>query len=48
MSIQRSSCERDFNKDRLFVYMKGSEGLPQSTAIGICFAVTFKHFLPSG
>lgn len=35
MSIQRSSCEGDNNKDRLFVYTKENDRLPQSTAIGI-------------
>ncbi|KAI4308340.1 hypothetical protein L6164_031423 [Bauhinia variegata] len=36
LSIQRSSCERDPNKDRLFVYMKGHGKMPLPTsAIGI-------------
>lgn len=35
MSIQRSSCEGDNNKDRLFVYSKENDRLPQSTAIGV-------------
>ncbi|XP_056165819.1 uncharacterized protein LOC115679045 isoform X2 [Syzygium oleosum] len=35
MSIQRSSCEGDNNKDRLFVYTKENDRLPQSTAIGV-------------
>ncbi|KAL5765353.1 hypothetical protein ACOSP7_015970 [Xanthoceras sorbifolium] len=32
LSVQRSSCERDHYKDRLFVYMKGHETLPLSTS----------------
>ncbi|KAE9596454.1 putative gamma-tubulin complex component protein [Lupinus albus] len=36
LSIQKSSCEQDPNKDRLFVYMKGNGKLPLSTsAIGV-------------
>ncbi|KAK7269258.1 hypothetical protein RIF29_21979 [Crotalaria pallida] len=36
LSIQKSSCEQDPNKDRLFVYMKGHGKLPLSTsAIGV-------------
>ncbi|XP_048136098.1 uncharacterized protein LOC115734393 isoform X3 [Rhodamnia argentea] len=35
MSIQRSSCEEDSNKDRLFVYTTENDRLPQSTAIGV-------------
>lgn len=35
LSIQKSSCEQDTNKDRLFVYMKGHGKLPLSaSAIG--------------
>ncbi|CAN0923345.1 Gamma-tubulin complex component 6 [Linum grandiflorum] len=34
LSLQRSSCERDPNKDRLFVYTKGSDSMP-SSAIGV-------------
>lgn len=32
LSIQRSSCERDHNKDRLFVYTKGPGMMPLSTS----------------
>ena len=32
LSIQRSSCERDRNKDRLYVYMKDLDRTPFSTA----------------
>ncbi|KAK2371716.1 gamma-tubulin complex component [Trifolium repens] len=36
LSIQKSSCEQDTNKDRLFVYMKGHGKLPLSaSAIGV-------------
>uniref|UniRef100_A0A5B7BZ58 Gamma-tubulin complex component 6 n=1 Tax=Davidia involucrata TaxID=16924 RepID=A0A5B7BZ58_DAVIN len=36
LSVQRSSCERDHNKDRLFVYTKGHGVMPLSTsAIGV-------------
>ncbi|MED6217760.1 hypothetical protein PIB30_020556 [Stylosanthes scabra] len=36
LAIQKSSCEHDPNKDRLFVYMKGHGKLPLSTsAIGV-------------
>ncbi|KAJ8766798.1 hypothetical protein K2173_008352 [Erythroxylum novogranatense] len=36
MSVQRSSCERDPYKDRLFVYIKGNSIMPLSTsAIGV-------------
>ncbi|XP_021658753.2 uncharacterized protein LOC110648730 isoform X2 [Hevea brasiliensis] len=36
LSVQRSSCERDPNKDRLFVYIKGNSVMPLSTsAIGV-------------
>ncbi|KAA8543954.1 hypothetical protein F0562_021869 [Nyssa sinensis] len=36
LSVQRSSCERDHNKDRLFVYTKGHGMMPLSTsAIGV-------------
>ncbi|XP_059625125.1 uncharacterized protein LOC132268306 isoform X2 [Cornus florida] len=36
LSVQRSSCERDHNKDRLFVYTKGHSTMPLSTsAIGV-------------
>lgn len=36
LSTQRSSCERDCNKDRLFVYMKGHGTMPLSTStIGV-------------
>jgi hypothetical protein len=35
LSIQKSSCEQDTNKDRLFLYMKGHGKLPLSaSAIG--------------
>ncbi|XP_050370751.1 uncharacterized protein LOC126788785 [Argentina anserina] len=35
-SVQRSSCERDRNKDRLFVYLKGHDAVPLSaSAIGV-------------
>ncbi|XP_062015511.1 uncharacterized protein LOC133732069 isoform X1 [Rosa rugosa] len=35
-SVQRSSCERDHNKDRLFVYLKGHDAVPLSaSAIGV-------------
>ncbi|CAL1366335.1 unnamed protein product [Linum trigynum] len=34
LSLQRSSCGRDPNKDRLFVYTKGS-GLMISSAVGV-------------
>ncbi|KAK1586607.1 hypothetical protein Q3G72_004193 [Acer saccharum] len=33
LSVQRSSCERDHYKDRLFVYMKGHETLPLLTSV---------------
>lgn len=42
MSVQRSSCEGDDNKDRLFVYMKGkgNDMMPLSTStIGESFIV---------
>ncbi|KAB1226888.1 Gamma-tubulin complex component 6 [Morella rubra] len=32
LSVQRSSCERDPHKDRLFVYMKGHRPMPLSTS----------------
>ncbi|KAL1317103.1 hypothetical protein HN51_069202 [Arachis hypogaea] len=36
LAIQKSSCEQDPNKDRLFVYMKGHGKLPLSnSAIGV-------------
>ncbi|KAF8039693.1 hypothetical protein BT93_B2031 [Corymbia citriodora subsp. variegata] len=35
MSIQRSSCEGDNNKDRLFIYTKENDRLPPSTALGV-------------
>ncbi|RDX93277.1 Gamma-tubulin complex component 6, partial [Mucuna pruriens] len=36
LSIQKSSCEHDIHKDRLFVYMKGHGKLPLSaSAIGV-------------
>ncbi|KHN30419.1 Gamma-tubulin complex component 6 [Glycine soja] len=36
LSIQKSSCEQDTHKDRLFVYMKGHGKLPLSaSAIGV-------------
>ncbi|GAV74870.1 Spc97_Spc98 domain-containing protein [Cephalotus follicularis] len=36
LSVQRSSCERDHNKERLFVYMKGQSTVPLLTsAIGV-------------
>ncbi|XP_037491523.1 uncharacterized protein LOC105629342 isoform X2 [Jatropha curcas] len=36
LSVQRSSCERDPNKDRLFVYVKENAVMPLSTsAIGV-------------
>lgn len=28
LSVQRSSCERDHNKNRLFVYIRGDGALP--------------------
>nr|XP_011463187.1 PREDICTED: gamma-tubulin complex component 6 isoform X2 [Fragaria vesca subsp. vesca] len=35
-SVQRSSCERDRNKDRLFMYLKGHDAVPLSaSAIGV-------------
>jgi gamma-tubulin complex component 6 len=38
LSVKRSSCERDPNKDRLFVYMKGNDTMPLSAfTIGNCF-----------
>lgn len=36
LSVKRSSCEQDPNKDRLFVYMKGNETMPLSAStIGV-------------
>lgn len=36
LSVKRSSCERDPNKDRLFVYMKGNDTMPLSAfTIGV-------------
>ncbi|KAG8655629.1 hypothetical protein MANES_04G054800v8 [Manihot esculenta] len=36
LSIQRSSCERDPNKDRLYVYMKRNSAMPLSiSAMGV-------------
>eukprot|EP00257_Ricinus_communis_P014968 XP_015572775.1 uncharacterized protein LOC8286577 [Ricinus communis] len=36
LSVQRSSCERDPNKDRLYVYIKGNAVIPLATsAIGV-------------
>ncbi|KAF8396319.1 hypothetical protein HHK36_017934 [Tetracentron sinense] len=36
LAVQRSSCERDQNKNRLFVYMKGLDTMPLSiSAIGV-------------
>nr|TKR66200.1 uncharacterized protein D5086_0000314420 [Populus alba] len=36
LSVKRSSCEQDPNKDRLFVYMKGNETMPLSAfTIGV-------------
>lgn len=32
LSVQRSSCERDHHKDRLFIYAKGHGLLPLSTS----------------
>ncbi|CAL2265662.1 unnamed protein product [Prunus armeniaca] len=32
-SVQRSSCERDPHKDRLFVYMKGHDAMPLSASV---------------
>lgn len=43
-SVQRSSCEQDRYKDRLYVYMKGHGTMPLSTpSIGTtyCFFVNF-------
>lgn len=38
LSVQKSSCEHDHNKDRLFVYIKEQCTLPLSKAtIGILF-----------
>ncbi|KAJ6717126.1 GAMMA-TUBULIN COMPLEX COMPONENT 5 [Salix koriyanagi] len=36
LSVKRSSCERDPNKDRLFVYIKGNDTMPLSAfTIGV-------------
>ncbi|PON59178.1 Gamma-tubulin complex component protein [Parasponia andersonii] len=40
LAIQRSSCECDHNKDRLYVYMKGQDTMPLSaSAIGLGYRV---------
>ncbi|KAI4368676.1 hypothetical protein MLD38_017208 [Melastoma candidum] len=35
LSIQRSSRERDLNRDRLFIFSKGDKAPPQATPMGI-------------
>ena len=46
-SIQRSSCERDRNKDRLYVYVKNPNKTPFSaTALGNSFICQFFGLVP--
>lgn len=43
LSVQRSSCERDPNKDRLYVYMKRDCFTPLSTSTDGIFSTIVRY-----